>query len=108
MALAPQGSTPRATRTTQLAFELLFSGTTSFLLTSAILPLLGLHPDPLTVLRVTGFSTLVVFAALDVVFGVARRFTGRRVVVHEENPELKLNPACRWRDAEGGWPREKA
>ncbi|KAJ6455909.1 hypothetical protein C8R47DRAFT_208021 [Mycena vitilis] len=108
MALVPQGSTPLATRTTQLAFELLFSGTTSFLLTSAILLLLGLHPDTITVLRVTGFSTLVVFAALDVFFGVARHFSGRHVVVPEENPEFKLNPACRWRDVEGGWPRGKA
>ncbi|KAJ7676658.1 hypothetical protein DFH06DRAFT_612281 [Mycena polygramma] len=113
MAFLPQDPTPLAKRAAQLGFELLFSGTTSFLLTSAILPLFGLHPASLTVLRVTGISTLVVFAVLDVLVGALKRFRAESrpavtdAVVPDENPKFTLSPAGRWRDAEAGWPDRK-
>ncbi|KAJ7339093.1 hypothetical protein DFH08DRAFT_250185 [Mycena albidolilacea] len=104
MALAPDTaqSTPLPTRIAQLAFELLFSATTSFLLTSALLPLFGLHATTLTVMRVTTVWTLIVFAALEGFCGVVHRTP----LVTNENPEFKLNPRA-LRDSEAGWPREK-
>ncbi|KAJ6553061.1 hypothetical protein B0H19DRAFT_1072547 [Mycena capillaripes] len=99
--------TAQSTRGAQVAFELLFSATTSFLLTSALLPLFGLHVSSLTVFRVTGICTLVVFATLDLLFGIFRRPSNpHREIVPNENPEFKLNPRGS-RDVEAGWSREK-
>ncbi|KAJ7728284.1 hypothetical protein DFH07DRAFT_969908 [Mycena maculata] len=89
----------------QLALELLFSAATSFLLTSALLPLFGLHPSVLTVLRVTGVCTLVVFSVLDFVFAILRRDRPDSPAI-VPNPEFKLTPRS-VRDVEGGWQREK-
>ncbi|KAJ7926746.1 hypothetical protein B0H13DRAFT_2313243 [Mycena leptocephala] len=110
MTVAPidAATTPLRTGAAQLAFELLFSATTAFLLTSALLPLFGLHVTALTVLRVTGICTLVVFALLDVLFGVFRRGNSPSpAVVPNDNPEFKLNPRI-IRDAEAGCAGEKA
>ncbi|KAJ7089466.1 hypothetical protein C8R44DRAFT_818705 [Mycena epipterygia] len=96
------------TQTGTRALELLFSAFTSFLLTSALLPLFHLHPSPLTVLRVTGLCTLLVFAGIDCLLSVWRmRWNGRRGEIDggEENPRFTITPR-RVRDVEA-WPREK-
>ncbi|KAF7369600.1 hypothetical protein MVEN_00290700 [Mycena venus] len=98
MALATQ-TTPLPIRIAQLAFELLLSATLSFLLTSALLPFFGLHATTLTVMRVTGVCTLIVFAALEGFCGEVHRSP----VVANENPEFKLHPRA-LRDSEAGWP----
>jgi hypothetical protein len=89
-------------RLTLLAFELIFSATTSFLFTLALLPLFGLHPSTLVALRVTAVSTAVVFAALGFVFGTIQRTSAPP----NEKLEFKLNPRA-VRDVEKGWPHEK-
>ncbi|KAJ7328090.1 hypothetical protein DFH08DRAFT_1084655 [Mycena albidolilacea] len=98
---------PRAPmRATHVALELLFCGTASFLLTSALLPLFGLQACVWTVFRVTALCTLAVFALFET-------FRGRCSSPHRdlcptpnENPEFKLDPR-RWRDREEGWGAEK-
>ncbi|KAJ7683099.1 hypothetical protein B0H17DRAFT_1205338 [Mycena rosella] len=96
--------TPMRIHAVLVAFELLFSGTASFLLTLALLPLLGLHPSMLLVLRVTGLSTLVVFAVLNSFVGALQRYPV--VAGPNDNPEFKLIPRGA-RDAEAGGSREK-
>ncbi|KAJ7687050.1 hypothetical protein B0H17DRAFT_1070909, partial [Mycena rosella] len=95
---------PMRIRAALVAFELLFSGTASFLLTLALLPLFGLHPSMLLVLRVTGLSTLVVFATLNSFIGTFQRYPV--VAGPNDNPEFKLIPRGA-RDAEAGGLREK-
>ncbi|KAJ7089471.1 hypothetical protein C8R44DRAFT_440734 [Mycena epipterygia] len=86
-------------------FELLFSAAATFLLTSALLPLFHLHPSPLTVLRVTGLCTLLVFAGVDCLLSVWRMRGNGRMGVEEENPRFTITPR-RIRDVEA-WPHEK-
>ncbi|KAJ7218664.1 hypothetical protein GGX14DRAFT_561009 [Mycena pura] len=74
----------------QLVLELLFSGTVSFLLTFALLPLFGLHHAPMTVARVTTACTLAVFCVLDAFFEVLQRPPS--TINAAENPEFKLTP----------------
>ncbi|KAJ7177201.1 hypothetical protein C8R46DRAFT_49385 [Mycena filopes] len=107
MSPPPTDSAARCTLPTcaQLAFELFFSGAVSFILTSALLALLGLHAPVSTIARVTGLSTLVVFAAL-LALGVLRRRTPAAVVLPNENPEFKLSPRRLVGDVEAGWRRE--
>ncbi|KAF8171010.1 hypothetical protein K438DRAFT_1982287 [Mycena galopus ATCC 62051] len=90
-------------RLAHLAFELLFSATASFLLTSALLPFFSVHATTLTVLRVTGACTLVVFAGLEV---LCRVYDGRTQRNRNDNPEFKLNPRG-LRELEGGRSPEK-
>ncbi|KAJ7762889.1 hypothetical protein B0H16DRAFT_1528075 [Mycena metata] len=76
-----------------LIFELFFSAAVSFILTSGLLPLLGLRVSAWTTARVTGVSTLAVFAVLDrVLVGVPRRRAAGVAVALNENPEFKLRP----------------
>ncbi|KAF7369595.1 hypothetical protein MVEN_00290200 [Mycena venus] len=94
--------TPLPIRIAQLTYELLLSATLSFLLTSALLPFFGLHPTTLTVMRVTGVCTLIVFTAVEGFCGEVHR----NPVVANENPEFKLHPRA-LKDSEAGWPCEK-
>ncbi|KAK7023335.1 hypothetical protein R3P38DRAFT_2959223 [Favolaschia claudopus] len=89
-----------------LATELLLIFTAASLLTSFLLPIFGLHATMLTVLRVTGLFTAVVFAVSEV---LATILGG-----HEEketetvgNEKSEIMPASRrLRDRESGWPCE--
>ncbi|KAF7340566.1 hypothetical protein MSAN_02128100 [Mycena sanguinolenta] len=93
-------------RTVQVCLELLFSATVSFVLTFALLPLFGVHATTLTVLRVTGICTLVVFAVLEAFCSSFYEYSGRSVAVANDNPEFKLNPRA-LTDSEQGWSRGK-
>ncbi|KAJ7132578.1 hypothetical protein C8R44DRAFT_50538 [Mycena epipterygia] len=99
-------STQTQAHTATRFLELLFSAITYFLLTSALLPLFHLHPSPLTVLRVTGLCTLLVFPGIDCLLSVWRM---RWEEVYEdkmrENPRFTITPR-QVRDVEG-WPRDK-
>jgi hypothetical protein len=81
--------------TEHIVFELLFGAAGLFLLTVILLPLFGLHVSALIVLCITSFWTLVIFAAIHLIFGGP--------VAPYEEPERKLDPG----DAEASWPREK-
>ncbi|KAJ7444300.1 hypothetical protein FB451DRAFT_1294269 [Mycena latifolia] len=103
IALDASASPPLHARLLLLVYELLFSVTTSFLLTFALLPVLDLHPAPLLVLRVTGLFTVAVFVLLDVLFEMARRH--RFANIPTGSPEFVRK--CSAGDAEAGWPPEK-
>ncbi|KAJ7445667.1 hypothetical protein FB451DRAFT_1292761 [Mycena latifolia] len=96
------------TRIAALVCELLLCATASFfLLTFVLLPFFELHPSPLLVVRVTGLTSLGVFAALHAIFRTMLREPP--AALPNDNPEFKLTPrrGTPARDAEAAWPREK-
>ncbi|KAJ7486736.1 hypothetical protein FB451DRAFT_1553965 [Mycena latifolia] len=103
IALDANAPHPLHARLLLLAYELLFSVTTSFLLTFALLPVLDLHPAPLLVLRVTGLFTVAIFVLLDVLVETARRH--RSANIPTNSPKFVQRSSAG--DAEAGWPPEK-
>jgi hypothetical protein len=89
----PPEHTPALTQ--HIVFELLFGAAGLFPLTVILLPLFGLHVSALIVLCITSFWTVVIFAAIHLIFGGP--------VAPYEEPEGKLDPG----DAEASWPRER-
>ncbi|KAJ7606033.1 hypothetical protein FB45DRAFT_941521 [Roridomyces roridus] len=85
----------------RVACELLVSSVASFVLTWALLPILGLHASPLAILRVTGFFTVIVFATLE---AFLRETEDEEVV--EVQPEFRPKQRVVW-DAEVGGVRDK-
>ncbi|KAK6981129.1 hypothetical protein R3P38DRAFT_3293866 [Favolaschia claudopus] len=124
--LAPLPTTPPANpRPTparvllHLATELLLIFTTASLLTTFLLPFFGLHATTLTVLRVTGLFTVVVFAVSEVLATVCgERSSGcdssdlesgeHRIGVSGNGRTEPVPDVRRFRHSEAEWPCEKS
>ncbi|KAK6978217.1 hypothetical protein R3P38DRAFT_3120004 [Favolaschia claudopus] len=101
-----------------LATELLLIFTTASLLTTFLLPLFGLHATTLTVLRVTGLFTVVVFAVSEVLATVCGERSSGCETADLESGEHRtgvsgnartLAPDFRGlRYSAAGWSREKS
>ncbi|KAK7023347.1 hypothetical protein R3P38DRAFT_2959265 [Favolaschia claudopus] len=106
MTTTPTPSTP-ARLLLHLATELLLIFTAAFLLTSFLLPIFGLPATTLTVLRVTGLFTVVVFAVSEVLATVLGGHEENETEpVGNEKSEIVLD-SQRLRNLESGWPCEK-